>query len=225
VPIILESEAGTPTSGLSGAALVSAVIQQGGTDANRTIVLSLLNEVYAQQVADSRWLRTIDSIATTVAGTTEYVLAPDVVESYGLKVGGTPYELVGEDTMWQLTSGRNWGRGGIYSQGYDTAGNTVINVWPAPEQDGDDIVLYAARVPAALEDDTGSYPVTPADSHSSLIDGTLALVFQRIDEREDMAAPRWNNFVATTEKLRRRKHSLLRGSKPAQLLVEGIHFR
>lgn len=218
---------GPSTSGMSASVIIDAVIQQCGTDASRVTVLSVLNEMYAMQLADSRWFRTQASIGTTVAGTGEYAVPVAIIEAYGVTVGGYTYEPIGEDQMWLIKQGAaaaRTARGGLYAQGYDSVGNATITFHPTPATSGEDIVVYAALEGPALADSVSSIPITPADSHSSLIDGTAGTILTRVDERPDLGAPFIASYQAVTERLRRRKNQLLRGGKPVQLMVSGVHF-
>lgn len=213
---------------MNAAQIIDAAVQQLGTDASRATLLSLLQECYGSQVADSRWFRTEASIGATVTAQADYVVPDDIVEAYGVKVGLFPYEAVGEDTMWALkanTVQARSGRGGLFSQGYDATGNTIISLYPAPSTAGLAITTYAARQPpVALTDSLSSTPITPIDTHSSLIAGLAALVLIRVDERPDLAQPFQSTYETGTEKLRRRKNQLLRGSSPTRLLVQGYDF-
>lgn len=230
MPIIIPGGSLGPvvsTSGMSASAIIDAVIQQCGTDASRVVVLSVLNEAYAMQLADSRWFRTQASIGTTTAGTADYAVPVAVVEAYGVTVGGYTYEPIGEDAMWQVKQGTAYirpFRGGVYAQGYDSVGNAIITLHPTPDTTGATILLYAAIEGPALVDATNSFPITPADTHSSLIDGTAGIVLTRIDERPDLGMPFTQSYMTVTEKIRRRKNGLLRGGKPTQMQVQGYHF-
>lgn len=211
---------------MTAAQIIDAVIAQCGTDASRATVLSLLNEQYASQVADSRWMRTVASIGDTVLEQSQYPIPVGLIEAFGVKVGDAPYTPVGDDSLWQVRAGTatlSYGRGGVYSQTYDSAGALVIDLQPSPTVAGVPITVYGAVLPAPLTDGTNA-PVTPVDTHGSLIDGTAALVMLRIDERPDLSAPFQARFQARTEDLRRRKNTMLRGSGPLQMAVQGRHF-
>lgn len=212
---------------MTAAQIIDAVRDQLGTEASRATVLSMLNEVYAAQIADSRWFRTQSSIGTTTAGDDTYTVPTTVVQAFGVKVGGYPYTPIGEDQMWRIkaaTATVRSGSGGVFSTSYDSTGSTILTLHPIPATTGSDILLYAAVQPSALTDSGSSTPVTPADSHSSLIAGTAALVLARVDERPELAAVFKAEFDQWTEKLRRRRNQLLRGGQPAMFQIAGIHF-
>lgn len=213
---------------MDAAAIITACIGQVGTDASRATVLSVLNEAYAQQVADSRWFRTEASIGSTVAGTAAYVVPDTIVEMFAVTVGGGTFEPIGEDVMRRIINGsvslRIASSGGVYAPGYSSTGSPQITLYPTPSTGGVPITVYAALVPAALTDSSGSVPVTPSDTHSSLIDGTAAILLNRIDERPDLAGGYQTRFDTVTEKIRRRKNALLTGSQPVRLKVQGIDF-
>lgn len=211
---------------MDAATIVTQTISQIGTDTDRATVLSLLNEAYGTQVARARWLREIISIATTTAGTADYALADNVVTLERLRAGAYEFDPVGIDQMWALgTAGGTWnGRSGVYSVDYSSTGSTSITLYPTPDESGVALTGLASVLPDALTDDTGSVPVTPVDSHGSLIDGTAALILLRIDERPDLAAPFQQRFDGVTEEIRRRKNSRVGTGRPAQMQVAGIHY-
>lgn len=212
---------------MHAAAIIDALTGQVGTDASRATVLAVLNEAYAAQCADSRWFRTEATIGPTVVGTAEYTIPAAIVEMYAVSIGGYTYEPIGEDVMRRLKAGSQTvttGRGGVYSQGADASGNATITLHPTPTTAGAAILVYAATQPTALTDSSGSNPITPVDTHSSLIDGTAAILLSRIDERPDLAGPYEQRFAQWTEKLRRRRNSIAWGAQPVRMGVQGYHF-
>lgn len=208
--------------------LISSVQGQIGTEASRPTILALMNEVYMTQVADSRWLVEELTLGTTVAGTNSYVVptSPEIIEITGLKVGGYSWDRVGEDEMWDLTAwgSGNWtGRYGSYAPTYSSTGALSLTMYPTPTSSGATLVARAAVLPAPLTDGVG-VPVTPSDSHSSLVDGAIGLILMRVDERPDLAQWFSSRSLEWTEKLRRRKNSIVRGKGPVQVQVQGYHF-
>lgn len=212
---------------MDAAAIITAAQTQVGADSSRAVLLTMLNEVYATQVAESRWYRTELALGNTVAGTGEYTIPASVIEAYGVDVGGYPYLAIGEDVLRRVRNGSatiRVGREGVFAPGFDSSGNTTITLWPTPSVTGTAIVLYAAVQPAALTDSGASVPITPADTHSSLIDGLAALVLSRVDERPDLAGPHDARFATSVEKLRRRRNGLAWGSQPVSFAIKGYHF-
>lgn len=212
---------------MNAAAIIDAAQQQVGADSSRAVLLTMLNEAYAVQIAESRWFRTESTLGTTVAGTGEYVVSASVIEAYGVDVGSYPYTPVGEDVLRRVRNGLGSirvGAEGVFAPGYNSAGDTTITLWPTPTVSGTTITLYAAMQPTALTDSGAVSPITPADSHSSLIDGLAALILSRVDERPDLAGPFEQRFAQWNEKLRRRKNALMWSGGPVSFQIKGYHF-
>lgn len=210
---------------MHAAQIITAVIDQAGTDATRATVLSLLNEAYQEQVVRSQWLLENHAIGTVAAGTSEYSLPDGVVDIKRLKVGSYRYEQIGIDQLWDLTAsgtGTWTGRGGLYSLTYSSTGGTSIALYPTPTESGAAIVALGPAQPDALTDSSSSIPITPTDTHGSLIDGTAALVLLRVDERPDLAGQYQQRFDTAVERLRRRKNS--RAGSTMQALLPGVHY-
>lgn len=210
--------------------IIDAVLAQSGTDASRPTLLSILNERYLDQVAQSQWLLETVTLGTTVAGTTVYPLgtSPEIVEVLGLKVGSYAWDRVGLQDMWDLTTGTATftGLGGVFAPNYDATGTAQVSLFPTPTTSGIAIQVIAAVLPTALADGTGTVntPVTPTDTHGALVDGVTSLVLRRVDERPDLAQNYEGVFASSTEEIRRRKNSLVRGRGPIQMQVAGYHW-
>lgn len=80
------------------------------------------------------------------------------------------------------------------------------------------------EVPTALTNDASSTPIFPVDLHGPLlIDGPLALIRRRIDERVDSAAIHQQIFDNAVEELRRRVNARTEG-EGGFVQVHGYHF-
>ena len=207
--------------------LIDAVLAQAGTDASRTTLLSLLNESYASQVVRSRWLLETVSLGNTVAGTADYSLPDGVVDILGLRVGNYEFTPIGPHELWniQASGSAAWnGQYGYFAPTYSSTGGTSITLSPTPTDSGTAITVLTPAVPTDLTDTSNAAgtPVTPSDMHGSLIDGTIALVLLRIDERPDLAQPLQQRFDDSIERLRRRKNS--RPGRGMQALLHGVHW-
>ena len=212
---------------MDAATIITQTIAQSGTDASRATVLSLLQEAYKTQVVRSRWLMEQTSIGPTVAGQSDYALPDGVVEVDGLKVGSFQFDAIGAKAMWDqtATSGGSWnGRYGLYAPTYSSGGGVSITLYPTPDTSGTAITVRAPALAADLTDSGGSVPVTPTDTHGSLIDGTTALILLRIDERPDLAVPFQQRFDGATEEIRRRRNARVGSGGGVQMQVAGIHF-
>lgn len=209
---------------MDAATLISNIISQSGTDASRATVLSLLNESYGTQLTRSRWLKEVTSLGNTVAGTSDYTVPDGVVEILGLRVGAYEFDPVSIEEMWSLSSQTgSWnGRDGVFAPNYSSTGGTTVTLYPTPTVNGTAITVLSPMIGGDLTDSGGSVPVTPSDTHGSLIDGTTALVLLRVDERPDLAQSFQARFDSATEELRRRKNGRVGG--PIQAKIAGIHF-
>lgn len=211
---------------MDAASIITAVISQGGTDASRATVLSVLNEAYQTQLADSRSFRTFTIYDTATAGVNYFDITEEIYEVHFLSVGDSrPYEPVGGDVYAAVLAGNATATGGIYCDFPGPDGATPrIYFYPVPETNGTSIKLSYSGVAPALTDSALVRPATPLDTHGSLIDGTLAIILARIDERPDLAAPFQQRFDAVTEKIRRRRNARAFGGRPAQIQVRGVHW-
>ncbi len=209
---------------MDAAAIIDAVIAQTGTDAARTTILSMLNEQYQTQVVRSKWLLETVTVGTTVADQADYSLSDTVVDILSLRVGTTVYEGISTEQYWGLLDGsaRVSGSPGVYALTYSSSGGTSVSLYPAPDTAGVAITVLTPATATALTDSGSSNPVTPSDTHGSLIDGTAALILLRVDERPDLAPPFEARFQASIELLRRRKNA--RGGDNLQAQIQGVHF-
>lgn len=209
---------------MDAAAIIDAVLAQTGTDASRVTILALLNEKYSEQIVRSKWLLETVAVGTTAAGTSDYALADSVVDIVALRVGTDTYEGISTEQYWNLmsSSSRLDGSPGAYALTYSSTGGTSVSLYPAPTSSGSAITALAPATATALTDSSGSSPVTPSDTHGSLIDGVAALILRRIDERPDLAVEFERPFELAIERLRRRKHA--RGGNNMQALVKGFHW-
>lgn len=210
---------------MDAASIISAVINQAGTDASRATVLSLLNEAYQEQVVRSQWLLENFAVGTVVANTAEYALPDGLVDIKSLKVGSFRYDQIGVEQLWDLGAngtGTYTGRYGLYALTYSASGGTSVTLYPTPTEAGAAIVALGPASPADLTDSGASVPITPPDTHGSLIDGTAALVLLRVDERPDLAGPFTQRYEVVVERLRRRKNS--RAGAGMQALLPGVHY-
>lgn len=212
---------------MNGAQLVTAVIDQAGTDATRPTVLGLLNEAYRTQVVQSRYLLETVSLGNTAAGTGDYTLPDSAVDILGLRVGNYEFTPIDVHELWDLQSSQSsaaWtGTYGYYALTYSSSGGTSVTLWPTPDTSGTAITVLTPATATDLTDSTTSTPITPIDTHGSLIDGTVGLVLLRVDERPDLAGAFFQRFDAATEELRRRKNRRPGGRMQAK--IYGVHWR
>ena len=200
--------------------MTAAVKSQGGFDVPDAMVNGWLNDVHQQAVAAAEWQMSVLDVAATVAGRGAYQLPEQIVEVHGLylrapgSADAAPgrWERVSTTQMWDVMAGRTTlrGDGGVYAPNFGSARQRTLQLFPAPTEDSWTIVALASVVPALMvtdpADPAAAFPVIPADMHSYLEDGAIALGLYRIDERADLATSfqqRLNDMVA---ELRRRKN-------------------
>lgn len=226
--------------------LISNVIAQTGTDASRATILSILNERYREQVADSHWLaadqppawaRTAPGIITYLQGDNlGFVSGIEYVEITDVAVGSwsSPYARISAPEMRDLIGGQtslsSANGGGVWAvfEYYDPTVTPIalkpqIALQPTPTTTLN-LIVYGAAVPVALTDDPTSVPITPTDFHGALIDGTGATILRRIDERPDLSQSYEQAFQASVSKLLVRRNQYARGRGPVQIQVPGYHW-
>jgi hypothetical protein len=174
-----------------------------------------INQMYRRMVADSHWLTEKITLGPIVAGTNHYALPVNVVQLLNVRVNGYAYDRKSADEIDDLGISDAWVRGryrGFYSPEWTSAGVGEILIWPTPTT----VVPFTARVAIVPEPMTnltaaGEYPLLPVDFHEDLVDGALATVFRRDDERLGEADQLEARFVGRIHDLRGRKKSRVGG--------------
>lgn len=199
-----------------------------GVSATTAQIDSALNQRYKVANARSKWRMAEVSLGTTVVDQAEYTLAATVkeIESGEILVGSSEFTSVGTADLWGLKSGRLGlnGDGGVFAVDYNAAGDPwQIELYPAPDTAGLAIKGLVPMLPAALTNGTDS-PIFPDDLHEPiLVDGAIADLLSRFDERLDMAQWWEDRSNAAVEELRRRANRR-GGGGPTQIQVAGYHF-
>lgn len=203
-------------------ALVAAVKEV--SDAPRDRIEQWINDRYRRMVAESRWRMVETTIASTIAGTSVYAVAPELVDLQSLKVGDVVYTAASRGELWVLrdpNDNKYLSGPGIYVPSFDGAGGAAIELYPTPGEDGIAIVALSAYVPETL---TGSdVPIIPLDMHDALLSGAIAESLRVLDARADLAAPYEDRFLSAIELMRRRSNSRI-GSEPVTPRIKGVHF-
>ncbi len=212
--------------------IVAGVLAQGGfPTSQQALVYGWVNEVHRKVVAETQWMMQTVTLATTVAGQTDYDIPSNVVDIVGLYLdagsgaaGESQYSKVSTTDMWEIRAGRRQlrGSGGVFAPDYGSLGEKRIELYPAPTVTGTAIVALAAVSPATLV--AGSSPVIPEDMHGDLLDGAIALGLLRMDERGDAASLFDARYREMVGKLQRRKNSRI-GSRTARMQLHGSDWR
>jgi hypothetical protein len=193
--------------------LIDAVRTEGGFDVSPEQAKAWILQRYKAMVARAGWRMATVDVAMSVAGESQYTLSDDLVDVRRVLVGGTPYDLISAEEMFDLKSGRRFktGVGGLFAPAWDADAGKFVEVYPAPDTDGEAISALAAVEPPDIE--TMESPDIPVDLHEYLVDGAIAVGLARIDERLPEADRFEQRFEDGVEKLRRRRNTRV-GSGP-----------
>lgn len=175
-------------------------------DTDAVTAKSWVQERYDEMIDESGWSKNPTlSLGTTTAGVTIYSVPATVAKLATILVGGTKeYQPVGEQVLedlktqnlflWQLSVGT----AGVFAN----SGGNAIELYPAPSSSG---LALTARVSLEGTDIAdGTEPAIPRGLHTYLLEGAMALGFERVDERADLAANHEQKFQQGIDKLRRR---------------------
>ncbi len=187
-------------------AMVATLRSMFDTDA--ATAASWVQERYDELIDESGWSRNPTlSLGPTVSGTSVYALPATVDRVNTILVGGAEYQPVGEQIVEDLASGSSYlttlprGVGGVFT----SSGDSAIRLYPVPSTSGSAITARVSLEGTDIAD--GTEPAIPRGLHTYLLEGAMALGFQRVDERGDLAAEHEQKFQQGVDKLRRRTKS------------------
>jgi hypothetical protein len=213
---------------LNGQELVTIVLDQGGFDVSRAVVLGWINEKYDVMVGHSKWRKARVDFGTTTNGDGRYAVPDGVVSiETGLRVdyadGSLIHDQVSVTELWGIENGTLQVQGGAYTDHYDDQGKWSVDLWPVPEEDGAGIFAVGAILPVPLADSPSSVPITPPKTWPALVEGSIALGKARLDERYDAADRDEARFTAVVDQMA--GDLLARDNSGAQQIrVAGYHF-
>ena len=171
---------------MTGAALIDAVLAQGGFDtaqAPRTMVLGWLNEVVSELIARSKWRRASVAVGTTVIGQSEYPAPSNIVEADTLRVGTAKASRVDSEQLEDLQNG-DWSvypGHTVFAPYFSADGNTEgFEIFPTPSTAGLEIKALSAVVGATLADDSNEVTAVPADMHGRVVTAAIGLGRERL---------------------------------------------
>lgn len=203
--------------------LIEQVREEAGFDVTVAAALRTMTQRHRKMVVRARLLRDAVELGPTILGQAAYTLPGEIVELEQLKVDGVLWRRAGARTLSELQGEirRLVGSGGVYAQWPTAAGVEQVTLYPAPERAG----LSLAGLAIVRPDDltlAGS-PIVPAEYYEALVEGTVAALLARVDERLGDADRYEARFNAATEELRRMVLGRLR-SGPGQIKVVGYHL-
>lgn len=210
---------------MTAAEIVARVRSQ--FDVSDAEALASLNDRYKRLVGESQWLLQQVNLGTTAIDQATYTLPDNVADLRYVYVqdaeGPSEYSRVGDADILGLKTGRlrTSGSGGVFAPAYSSSGGSQVELYPAPDAAGSTVYGLGAVVPADLA--LADTPAVPVDFHPALVDGVIADLYARVDERLDLAQVHETRFVSEIERLRRRKNSRV-GSGPQQIQVKGYAF-
>lgn len=213
---------------MTGDEAVTAVRSEAGFDITEARAKEVITQRVREAVARAKWAMQEVSVSSTVADQRLYTLPSDVVDAervwvVGADGGITEYDRKSPRDLMGLRSGRlrRTGTGGFFAPNFDSAGVAQIELYPAPENTGDTIYAYAAVQASDIADWAVEVTVIPVQFHERiLVDGPVASLLARIDERVAEADRFEGRFEDAVVKLERHKNSRI-GSGPQQAAVVG----
>lgn len=214
---------------MTGQEALDAVRSEAGFDITEARAKQVIDQRVQEAVARAKWAMEEVTVSSTVADQRLYTLPSDVVDAERIWVvsasdsGITEYDRKSPRDLMGLRSGRlrRTGTGGFFAPNFSSTGVAQVELYPAPENTGDTIYAYAAVQAADISDWTQEVTVVPVQFHERiLVDGPVASLLARIDERVAEADRFEGRFEDAVIKLERHKNSRL-GSGPQRAAVVG----
>jgi hypothetical protein len=177
-----------------------------------------LNQVHKRMVVDAEALTQSIPIAETVADQSVYELDPDIAQLLNVRIDGKRYVRKSVDEIEDLEASEAYSRGfpqRYFAPEFSGAGAGELRVYPTPTSAGLAITARAVMLPPDLVNDT-DYPSLPSDFHEDLVDGAMATVLMRDDERLSDAFALEQRFERRIKELRGRMTRRV-GSGPARI--------
>lgn len=207
---------------MTGAAVITAILDQGGFDVSRTTALSWAQNRLDRANRRAEWKKKTVSLGNTVADQAEYSIPSEVLVLKDVYIGTRPYVRVGPDRLAALKHAE-YSADYVYAPDWTTGAVEQIEFYPVPSTSGDAITGVAVVSADTLADSATEITAIPVEFHEEvLVDGSIATGLARLDERvgeADRFEARWEDAV---ERLRRLKVSRI-GSGPSQFKVVGWH--
>ena len=208
---------------MTGAAVITAILDEGGFDVSRTVALSWAQDRLTRANRRAEWNKKTVSLGNTVADQAEYTIPSDVLVLKDVDVGTARYTRVGPDRLAALKHAE-YSADYVYSPDWTTGAVEQIELYPVPSESGTAITGQAVVEPAALADTGAEITQLPAEFHQRvLVNGAIATGLARLDERIAEADRYEAEWASAVEEMRRLKISRI-GSGPVRFKVQGKHF-
>lgn len=188
---------------------IDAVAVEHGFDVSEPTVKAWINDRYATAVVATRWRLAEQTLAATQTGVTDYALTapiPNDIET--VWIGARRFIPASYEEMRALLYGnaRVEEADGAFTLAFDSDGNQLARISPAPTSAGDAITALVALEPVLLDGDD-DVPIIPTDLHKPiLVDGPIATGLERDAERLQEAAYFSTSFTNGVAQLERRRH-------------------
>lgn len=203
-------------SGVNFATLVSRLM--GMSAVSPTEAQARINQAHKRMVVEGEALKVRLDLGETVVGQNVYQLDPDVAQLLVLRVDGHTYDRMSADEIDALGSYDAYAVGypaRFYAPEFSQSGEGQLLIYPTPVEAGKAITGRAVMLPPDLVNDS-DYPSLPADFHEDLVDGAMATVLLRDDERLSDAFALEDRFRQRIRELRGRMNRRV-GSGPARI--------
>lgn len=204
--------------GVQFSALVSRLRAMGAL--SEAEAKARINQAHKRMVVEGEAVKARVAIGETIAGQNVYSLDRDVAQLLSLRVDGRGYDRKSSDEIDDLGSSDAYVLGypgRFFAPEFSASGEGELLIYPTPTQAGLAITGRAIMLPPDLVNDT-DYPSLPADFHEDLVDGAMATVLLRDDERLADAAALEDRFRQRIRDLRGRMTRRV-GSGPARIRV------
>lgn len=205
-----------PVVGVNFGTLVARL--RGMTAVDATEARARINQAHRRMVVEGEWIKSRVTIGATQVGEPTYAIDPDIAQLLSVRVNGYRMEQEGADDLEDLNAHDAYVVGrtrGFFAADFSTAGLGQIRIYPTPTVAGQAITGRAIMLPPDLVNDA-DYPSLPADFHEDLVDGAMATVLLRDDERLSDAFALEERFRARIKELRGRGKRRI-GSGPARI--------
>lgn len=186
-------------------------------------------EAVKRFAAKSHWIKAELVLGPTVAGQSVYLLPNEVVKLYDLLFGeSTPYQSKDIRDLWDLKAGRaelinSDQNGGVFAERFSADGTLKqIEIFPAPEVDGEALTGLASIVPSRVT--LATVLPFPEDKRRAVLDLAKGIAYEDTDEGLEPATYFERRGIAEAESLFLLGNARI-GSGPYKIPVAGHRRR
>lgn len=189
--------------------MIDAVFTEHGFDVPEPTVKAWINERYATAVVSARWRLAERTLGTTTNAQNDYPLTDPILNDVEtLWIGANRFIPASYEEMRALIYGSATvdDAAGAFTLAFDTDGNQIARVAPAPTSTGDAITALVSLEPEDLVGDDDE-PIIPTDLHKPIcVDGPIAIGLERDAERLQEASYFSASYTSGLQQLERRRH-------------------